>query len=240
MKLHQTLSQTMSKVESMSKIRRSTSINDFSVTRGSDPDASLRFSGHAAVFDQPTLIGSVRWGFVEWIERGAFTDTLDDDVRFLINHDGIPLARTKNGTLTLKEDKIGLVARADLAPVSLSRDLATLIERGDITQMSFAFATGEERVGLINLKERSKDNLPDGISDDWDGLPFRAVTKMARLYDVSPVTYPAYEGTDAEMVTKSEVRSFLESFSGTETTSKYSAIQRAATLRTINIAGYKA
>lgn len=226
--------------------RRTASTDDVAVLRAADEtgDESLTFRGHAAVFNQPTLIGTTRWGFVEWIEPGAFRSVLNDDARYLLNHDGMPLARTTNKTLRLSEDKIGLVAEADLAPVQLSRDLATLIERGDITQMSFAFYPGEERVGTINLKERAKDGLPDGILDDWDGLPYRAVTTMERLFDVSAVTYPAYEGTDAAMVSKkieAEVRSFMDEFQkefGYEP--KYSATQRAATLRAYKHALFEA
>lgn len=229
----------------MSSIRRTSSIGDIIVSRATqdEGDTSLTFRGHAAVFNQATLIGTVRWGFVEWIERGAFAPVLDDDVRLLINHEGVPLARTTNNTLRLSEDKVGLVSEADLAPVQLSRDLATLIERGDITQMSFAFYPGEERVGTIDLGNRAKDSLPDGIPDEWDGLPFRAVTKMSRLFDVSPVTYPAYEGTDAEMVSekiKAEVRSFLEDHPGIRYQAKYSQQQRAATLRKLSIADFQA
>ena len=230
----------------MSKIRRTSSIGDLSVARAKqedEADASLTFRGHAAVFNQATLIGSVRWGFVEWIERGAFAPVLDDDVRLLINHDGVPLARTTNDTLKLSEDKVGLVAEADLAPVQLSRDLATLVERGDITQMSFAFYPGEERVGTIDLGNRAKDSLPKDIPEEWDGLPFRAVTKMSRLFDVSPVTYPAYEGTDAEMVSekiKAEIRSFLDSHPGIRFEAKYSAQERASRARANQIAWAKA
>lgn len=228
-------------------VRRTASTKDASVLRTKDDesgDVSLNFNGHAAVFNQPTLIGSIRWGFVEWIEPRAFEPVLSDDVRFLFNHDGMPLARTVNETLQLSEDKVGLLVSADLAPVQLSRDLAVLVERGDITQMSFAFYPGEERVGTIDLKERSKDGLPDGILDEWDGLPFRAVTKMDRLFDVSAVTYPAYEGTDATMVSKkieAEVRAFLEQFEedfGYKL--KYSHAQREASLRKHKLAGYSA
>ena len=81
---------------------------------GAEP--SLKFRGHAIVFNQPALIGSTRFGFVEWIESGSAADAAArDDVRFLFNHDGMPLARTTNDTLKLKEDKIGLDVDADLA-----------------------------------------------------------------------------------------------------------------------------
>lgn len=185
---------------------------------------SLSFEGHAAVFNEPTLIGSRDWGFVEWIENGAFRDVLNDDVRFLFNHDGMPLARTTNDSLILSEDKRGLLAVAELAPVSLSRDLAVLIERGDVTQMSFAFYPGETVQGSIPNDDEDDERaaraaglkrLPKGV-ENFRGMRFVAHTKMDRLFDVSPVTYPAYEGTDISKLhaeVEAEVRAFLGEYS---------------------------
>ena len=71
-----------------------------------DDDGMIKVSGYAAVFDQATEIGGQ---FNERIERGAFTDAIGrDDVVFLVNHVGLPLARTRSGTLTLREDDHGL------------------------------------------------------------------------------------------------------------------------------------
>jgi HK97 family phage prohead protease len=192
---------------------------------GTDDNGSdLRFEGHAAVFNQPTLIGSRDWGFVEWIEKGAFSDVLEDDVRFLFNHDGMPMARTTNGTLKLSEDKHGLFSEADLAPMSLSRDLAVLVERGDVTQMSFAFYPGQTVQGRIPQKDEEDDDraraaglskFPKGV-ENFRGMPFVAHTKMDRLFDVSPVTYPAYEATDISKVgaeMELEIRSVLSQYS---------------------------
>lgn len=178
-------------MSAMAPERRYANLDNTQIRATDEAVPSLVFRGHAAVFDQPTLIGSREWGFVEWIEPGAFREVLEDDVRFLFNHDGLPLARTTNGTLELSEDKTGLLSVANLADITLSRDLAKLIERGDISQMSFAFTIGdggEERVGYFE-----KDHA------EFPGMMFRAVTKMGGLFDVSPVTYPAYDGTDAGM-----------------------------------------
>ena len=124
--------------------------------------------GYAAVFNSTTDLGS----FQERIAPGAFSDVLDDDVRLLINHDGVPLARTSNNTLSLKEDEDGLYYRAHLSDTQAGRDLYTMIQRGDISQSSFAFTISEESV-------------------DEDGV--RVIEKVERLIDVSPVTYPAYQ-----------------------------------------------
>lgn len=149
-------------------------------------DGKLQFRGHAAVFDEWTEIPSFYGGsFQERIQRGAFRKVLSDgaDVRFLINHDGLPLARTASGTMTLKEDTKGLRVDADLAPTQEGRDLSILLERGDVSQMSFGFAVGTHVIE----------------DDEENGVVKRTITEFSDLYDVSPVTFPAYEGTDASM-----------------------------------------
>ena len=128
----------------------------------------LVVEGYAAVFNSTTDLGA----FQERIAPGAFANVLEDDVRLLINHDGVPLARTSNGTLELKEDEDGLYYRGVLSDTQAGRDLYTMIQRGDISQSSFAFTISEESV-------------------DEDGV--RVIEKVGRLIDVSPVTYPAYQ-----------------------------------------------
>ena len=134
-------------------------------------DDSLVIEGYAANFEQRTDLGY----FKEEIARGAFEDVMEDDVRLLLNHDGAPMARTTNGTLELSVDESGLKYRAALADTQDGRDMYKLIKRGDITQSSFAFTIGEQ--------EFSEDRS------------VRRVLKVARLLDVSPVTYPAYPTT---------------------------------------------
>jgi len=134
-------------------------------------DDSLVIEGYAANFEQRTDLGY----FKEEIARGAFDDVMEDDVRLLLNHEGAPMARTTNGTLELSIDETGLKYRAALADTQDGRDLYKLIKRGDITQSSFAFTIAEQ--------EWSEDHS------------VRKVLKMARLLDVSPVTYPAYPTT---------------------------------------------
>lgn len=135
--------------------------------------------GHAAVFGEATEIGGY---FREQIEPGAFKSSIKkDDVRALFNHDpNYVLGRNTAGTLKLTEDEQGL--RVDISPpdTQFARDLAISIERGDINQMSFAFQVMEEE---WIMAEKPKD------------LDLRKI-KKARLFDVSPVTFPAYDGTD--------------------------------------------
>jgi HK97 family phage prohead protease len=130
--------------------------------------------GYAAIFDSP----SEPMPFTEFVKRGAFSKTLNDgaDVRLLIDHEGVPLARSKSGTLALEEDDRGLRVEAELDPSN--PDAARIIsamKRGDLNQMSFAFRT---------------------IKDNWsDDRSLREV----QLFDVSVVTFPAYEETVAEL-----------------------------------------
>jgi HK97 family phage prohead protease len=134
--------------------------------------------GHAALFDSRARIG---WSFYEEIAPGAFSKTIQEaDVRCLFNHDiNFILGRTKSGTLRLSEDADGLVIDCDPPETDLIRDLVLApIRRGDVDQMSFAF---------------------DAVRTEWidqeNDLPIRRLLEV-KLYDVSPVTYPAYEDTD--------------------------------------------
>jgi HK97 family phage prohead protease len=134
-------------------------------------------TGYAAVFDSP----SEPMPFIEYVKRGAFMKTLNDgaDVRLLIDHEGVPLARTKSGTLALEEDELGLRVEAELDP--MNPDAARIIsamKRGDLTQMSFAFRT---------------------IKDSWSNDRMTRELREVQLYDVSVVTFPAYEATVAEL-----------------------------------------
>jgi Escherichia/Staphylococcus phage prohead protease len=140
----------------------------------------LRIIGHAAVFNQ---LSDDLGGFREKIQPGAFADTIKDgDIRALWNHDAnFVLARTKSGTLKLSEDQVGLAIDAELPDTNFARDLLRSIERNDVDQMSFGFRV-----------------LPKG--DSWrmeDGGLVRTLTKV-ELFDVSPVTFPAYPQTDVQ------------------------------------------
>lgn len=140
-------------------------------------DGEIRVSGYAAIFGEETNIGGM---FTEVIERGAFKNAIarQDDVVFLINHDGLPLARTRSGTLKLTEDDRGLFIETSLDGEDPDvRSIVPKMKRGDLDKMSFAF-------------------VPD--VQEWDDsgkMPKRTI-KDVRLYDVSIVTTPAYDGTE--------------------------------------------
>ena len=160
----------------MKKIERRTYTVRNVETRQED-DGKMRLSGYAAVFND----ASVPLPFRERIAPGAFRKTLSEtpDVRLLINHEGLPLARTKNETLVLSEDEVGLRFDAELPDTSEARDLYTLIERGDVDQMSFAFRVIRQKWN----SDRTERTLTEVSLSDGD---------------VSVVTYPAYPTTTVE------------------------------------------
>lgn len=161
---------TMKKIE-----RRTFTVRNIETRQ--EGDGTMRLAGYAAVFNDP----SVPLPFSERIAPGAFRKTLSEtpDVRLLINHEGLPLARTKNNTLTLTEDETGLYIDALLPDTSEARDLWTLVQRGDVDQMSFAFRVIRQSWN----KERTERTLTEVSLADGD---------------VSVVTYPAYPTTTVE------------------------------------------
>lgn len=109
-----------------------------------DADGTLTLTGYASVFNAPYDMygGPTKYGWTEEIDGSAFDKTLREkpDVQLLINHGGLPLARTKSGTLKLKADNVGLHVEADLEPADPDvLNLAPKMRRGDIDEMSFAF-----------------------------------------------------------------------------------------------------
>lgn len=134
--------------------------------------APMVVEGYASVFDSVYNIG-----FDETVDRGAFDNVLDDDVRFFFDHGGTPLARTKNGTLQLSVDDHGLHYRAELNDTTAGRDLYAAIQRGDVSESSFAF--------MIENETR-----------DANGV--RHIEKVGRLLDCSAVSFPASPATQVE------------------------------------------
>lgn len=135
-----------------------------------------KITGYAAVFNK--LSDDLGY-FREKIQPGAFKNTIKaDDIRALWNHDSnYILGRNRSGTLSLSEDDHGLKIEIDPPDAQWARDLMTSIERGDVDQMSFGFRT---------------------ITDSWqlvDGEDIRTLIEV-KLFDVSPVTFPAYPDTE--------------------------------------------
>lgn len=139
-------------------------------------------TGRPIVYDATTDLG---W-YDERIAKGALDDADLRDIRFLINHntDMIPLARSRNNnansTMQLSVDDEGMLIRVDLDTENNTeaRNLYSAVERGDLDGMSFMFVVG---------------------ADEWDDIdsehPTRTITKLSKVFEVSAVTFPAYEQT---------------------------------------------
>lgn len=150
-------------------------------------DDSMHVSGYAAVFNQRTLLWESEYSGYKYYEEiipGAFANADMADVVMRYNHgDGaLVLARTSNDTLQLIEDDVGLRISATLADTTVGRDMYALIKRGDISKMSFAFTVS---------KETSED-------DRESKTYLRKIESFGRIFDVSPVDFPAYDGTSLE------------------------------------------
>lgn len=159
---------------------RSASLTNIEIREAGDGKVTL--SGYAAVFDSPS---EDMGGWIEIIKRGAFRKALtgNPDVRFLVNHEGLPLGRTKNRTLRLEEDARGLRFEVDLDDTQDARDLAAKIKRGDVDEMSFRFrlmAAGREWV------------YPEGEDEPAQ----RIITEFREILEVSIVTFAAYPATE--------------------------------------------
>lgn len=150
-----------------------------------------QLEGYAALFDVDTEIPSWLGNFRERIKKGAFKRAIREgqDVRALRNHDPDNiLGRTSAKTLRLKEDAVGLRIEIDPPNTSVARDTVESIRRGDITGQSFAFIA--RKVTWINGE---------------DGEPDLRIIEDVDLYDVGPVTYPAYPATSIDVNQASEV-----------------------------------
>ena len=160
-------------------------------------DGDMIVEGYAAVFESPTVLYSdSNVDYLEVVDRDAFANAQMTDVVMNYNHQGKPVARTKNGTLTLATDESGLRIRADLSGTEEGRRLYEEIKGGYIDKMSFAFTVSED-------------------SYDRD-THTRRILSVKRLFDVAAVDIPAYDATsisarsyfsaEAEKVKQAEAR----------------------------------
>jgi len=145
--------------------------------RVDDSGAAPKIIGYAAVFDVFTDIGGM---FRERIQKGAFTKTIKEaDIRALWNHNpDYVLGRNKAGTLRLWEDSKGLGYEINPPATSWANDLIASAKRGDVNQSSFGFTVNKQDIDY----EKGERTLID-----------------VTLYDVSPVTFPAYPTTSAQV-----------------------------------------
>lgn len=163
--------------------RRTFRLKEVRVLDG-DADAPARIEGYAALFGE---LSEDLGEFREIIEPGFFEAALDDDVRALFNHDSnYVLGRTGSGTLALEEDETGLEFSVTPPETTWASDLLTTMRRGDVDQMSFGFTVREGG---------------DRWNQNENGTMVRTLLRggCENLYDISPVTFPAYPQTSAQV-----------------------------------------
>lgn len=145
-----------------------------------DEDGNRTISGYAVKWEMKSNVLGYWRKFREQFKKGAFTKSLEsDDQRFLWSHNTSQvLGRTKNKTLRLKEDDVGLHFELDLPNTTLGNDTYETIKRGDVDGVSFGFIM-----------------LDDEMDEPDDDLPLRTV-KKAKLLEVSAVAFPAYPDSE--------------------------------------------
>ena len=144
-----------------------------------DDAEKMILEGYAIVFDEETLIGDEKNGFIESISRSALNETNLKDVPMKYNHNDsfLIIARTRNKSLTLTVDEKGLKVRAELLDTESNKDIYKMVKAGLLDKMSFAFTVSGQKI------DRSGE------------IPKRTITGIDRLFDVSIVDLPAYEQT---------------------------------------------
>ncbi|AUD63462.1 hypothetical protein BK010_07585 [Tenericutes bacterium MO-XQ] len=144
-----------------------------------EEDDKMILEGYALVFNNETLIGDEEYGFLEEIDSRALSETKMKDVPMKYNHmdSFLIIARTKNQSLSLTVDSIGLKVRAELLDTNTNQDIYKMVRSGLLDKMSFAFTVDEQ------------------VWNREGSVPKRTITKIERLYDVSVVDTPAYDAT---------------------------------------------
>ncbi len=150
----------------------------FNVTRQAENPNDFTIEGYFALYESETQLFD---GIYEIITKGAFDNTLQNDIRALWNHDTMfVLGRNKSGTLDLKLDDKGLFATVRMPKTQYAQDLYELVQRGDVNQCSFGF----------NILQEDVEELASG--------EYRFRINEIDLHEVSVVTFPAYENTSVQ------------------------------------------
>lgn len=155
-------------------------------------DGLIHVGGYSSVFDVPFEVFDWLGSYTEIVMHGAFTKTLAerDDIRFLINHEGLPLARTKSATLQLEQDDIGLKMNAGLEPSDPDvQALVPKLDRGDVDQQSIGFQAKRQ---------------------EWNEDYTERKLLEVKLWDVSAVTFPASPTTSIGLRGLDIVRALAE------------------------------
>lgn len=157
---------------------------------GNEP--SFFVEGYASTFDKYLLLTIDGEDYFERIEPTAFDDADLSDVVFRVDHEGPVYARSSAGSVEIWHDEHGLGQRADLGRTQRARDLFADIEAGNYPQMSFAFV----------------------VADDGDYFDMatntRVITRIDKVFDVSPVSFPANPNTSLSVSTRDYFNGVIE------------------------------
>ena len=155
-------------------------------------ERSYQVEGYASTFDTYTLLSFDGIDYKEQIDPHAFDEADLSDVVFRIDHEGRVYARSSAGTLELWTDEHGLGQRADLSRTASAREIFADIEAGNYPKMSFAFTVAED-------------------GDEYDKKSHtRTIRKIAKVFDVSPVSFPANPNTELSVSTRAYFDGVIE------------------------------
>ena len=155
-----------------------------------EPEENYIVEGHAATYDEYLLFNDGMNDFYERIDPHAFDNTDMSDVVFRVDHEGPVYARSSAGTIELGTDEHGLWNKADLGRTRRGRELYEDIAAGNYPQMSFAFTVAEDHI------ERDTNT--------------RVIDRIAKVFDVSPVSFPANPGTSLSVSTRARIDGEIE------------------------------
>ena len=151
--------------------------------RQDEETKTMIIEGYFLKFDKRTLIGDKEYGFYETIEKGSLDKTDMRKVPLKYNHNDsyLALASTKNGSLELTVDDVGLRGKAELLDIPSHREIYEMVRSGLISECSFAFTLDLDKGSIWNWEPK---------------IPERSILKIDRLFDVSIVDLGAYEDTE--------------------------------------------
>lgn len=145
-------------------------------------EETFNVRGYASTFEEYELFSIDGTSYCERIDPAAFDECDMSDVVFRKDHQGTVYARTSNNALKISVDKHGLLTDTDLSRTASARAMYEEIRAGMYTQMSFAFVV--------------EDNGDEIVRDKDNNKYIRIIKRIEKLYDVSPVSFPANPGTD--------------------------------------------
>lgn len=159
------------------KLKKEIRLNECEVRADDHEEGKMIIEGYPIVFDKEAYIEWWDGGFFEQVDRNAFEEADMSDVVFKYNHndDFFPMARTRNGSLTLTPDDKGMFIHAELIDTTENRDIYKMVQAGLLKEGSFAFTIKEDKQRL-----------------DDDGVVHRTITKIGKLFDVALCVNGAY------------------------------------------------